>query len=125
MTDGPPVEVLPRLEPDDRVLLFFDRYEHVYEYKPDSPLETTVLDVTTERISGADGVYPGTLTKVFFEVPESDEKATDYWMEHRVEEQGDTTEERASMLLYEEDLQVFSSSGSVGNVDRIEVVSDE
>lgn len=125
MIEGPPVEILPELEPGDEVLLFFDRYRHGYEYKPDSPLETTVLDVTSESISRAGGSYPGTLTKVFLEVPESDEKATAYWMEHRVEDVAGEIEERASMLLYEEDLQVFSSSGGVGNVDKIEVLTAE
>ena len=125
MTEGPPVDVLPDLSPGDEVLLFFDRYWHDYEFKPDSPLETEVLDVSTEEISRGDGVYPGTLITVSFAVPDEDEKATEYRMEHRVEERPDETEVRASFLLYEEDMLAFSTSGRVGHVDRIEVLTDE
>ena len=124
MIEGSPVEVLPELTPGDTVLLFFDRYHHGYEYKPDSPLETTVLDVHEERVSEGGGVPPGTLTKVFLDVPETDEKATAYWIEHRIEERGDATEERASFLLYEEDLVALSTSGRVGHVDRIELLDE-
>ena len=124
--EGPPVEVLPELEPGDRVLLYFDQYRMDYAYKPDSPLETTVLDVTRKTIREGQGVFPGPLIRLEFEVPAEDEKATAYHMEHKVEDYGEGPVTNASDLLYEEDLMgVISNSGRVGHVATIEVLDDE
>lgn len=127
MTTGSPLEILPELSVGDSVRLFFDRYRTEYDHTPSSPLETTVLDVTTEEVTEDDKGHPGTLLSVEFEVDEEDPEADRYWMEYR--EYGPPLEDQPpdySNLLYERTLVgSFGSSGAVGNIDKIEVVDDE
>ena len=123
MIEGSPVDVLPELSVGDELLLYFDRYNQGYPEKPESPLETTVLDVETRELTEKD-TLPGTLTKIVLSVPADDEKADEYWMEHRVEHQGDETYRSAGYLLYEDRMfSALPTSGQVGHIDRIEVLS--
>lgn len=127
MTTGSPIDVLPELSAGDSVRLYFDRYRTEYDFTPSSPLETEVLEVSTAEVTGEDGGHPGTLLSVEFEVDEADPNADRYWMEYK--EYGPPLEDEPpsySNLLYEQELVgSFGTSGAVGNIDKIEVVSEE
>lgn len=126
MREGSPREILPTVSPGDRLRCFFDRYNPNYADKPDSPLETEVLDVDVDEVTEAEDPYPGTRTTVSLRVAgDDDDKADSYWIEHRTERIDNELEERVSDLLYEETLGTFSTSGSVGHIDTIEVLEDD
>ncbi|WP_290811414.1 hypothetical protein [Halovivax sp.] len=126
MTDGPAVDVLPRLSTGDVVRCFFDRYNQGYPNKPDSPLEAEVLDVETKELTEEADLLPGTLTTVHLSVPEDDDKADRFWIEHREEHEDDRTVRSVSALLYEDaTFPAMTTTGEVGNVDKVEVLSSD
>lgn len=126
MTEGSPVDVLPELSPGDVVRLYFDRYNQSYPDKPDSPLESEVLAVDERELTVEEDLLPGVLTTVELSVPEEDEKADRYWIEHRVEHQGDDTRRSTTGVLYEDaTFSALPTTGEVGNVDSIEVLADD
>jgi len=121
--DGAPVSVLTAVEPGDELELYFDRYNEGYAETPQSPVQTTVLDVTTKELTEEDDLLPGELRSVELTVAEDDETADRYWLEHRTEYDGDGERRSVSNLLYE--YQMFSSlstTGWVGHIDRIVVI---
>ena len=124
--DGAPVDVLPGVEPGDVLECYFDWYHPPYPEKPDSPLRTTVLEITEKDLVEGVDVLPGTLRSVHLTVPKSDEKADRYWIEHREEHQGESIRRSVSQLLYEDaTFSAMKTTGRVGNIDRIVVDPDE
>ena len=123
--DGAPVDVLPGVEPGDVLECYFDWYHPPYPEKPDSPLRTTVLEITEKDLVEGVDVLPGTLRSVHLTVPKSDEKADRYWIEHREEHQGESIRRSVSQLLYEDaTFSAMKTTGRVGNIDRIVVDPD-
>ena len=124
--DGAPVDVLPGVEPGDVLECYFDWYHPAYPEKPDSPLRTTVTEITEKELVEGVDVLPGSLRSVHLTVPESDEKANRYWIEHREEHQGESIRRSVSQLLYEDaTFSAMKTTGRVGNIDRIVVDPDE
>lgn len=124
MTSGPPITVLPELEEGDEIRMYFDRYRMEYDSKPESPLETTVLDVTTEPLPQPNPNGEGTVTKYALEVAEDDEKADEYWIEYTETPDGYETENVSYLLYRERRFGVKETTGGVANVDEIELVED-
>ncbi|WP_254862744.1 hypothetical protein [Halovivax gelatinilyticus] len=122
---GPPVEILPTVAPDDELELYFDRYNQAYPETPQSPVRTTVTDVTVEEKTEETDILAGTLRSVSMTVAEDDDKADRYWMEHRIEHEGDETRTLVSDLLYEDSMfSAMTTTGRVGHIDRIVVHPD-
>lgn len=124
--DGSPVDVLPTVEPDDELDLYFDRYNQGYSETPQSPVRSDVTGVETKELTEEDDLLPGTLITVSLTVPPDDEKADRYWLEHRTEHAEDETMRSVSDLLYEDTLfSAMPTTGQVGHIDRIVVNPDD
>lgn len=123
--DGPPVDVLTDVEAGDELELFFDRYNQGYEETPQSPVQSTVLEVEETELTKEEDLLPGTLRSVELTVAEDDDTADRYWIEHRTEYDEDGERQSTSSLLYEyEMLPSMETSGTVGHIDRISVYRD-
>lgn len=124
--DGPPVDVLTEVDVGDELELYFDRYNEGYAETPQSPVRSSVLDVESTELTAGDDPLPGTLRTVTLTVAEDDETADKYWIEHRTEYDEDGERQSVSHLLYEtEMLATITTSGSVGHIDRVVVLSGE
>lgn len=120
--DGPPVAVLPDVETGDELDLYFDRYNEGYDETPQSPATCTALSIETKELTLENALLPGTLRSITLTVPEDDDTANEYWIEHRTEYDEDGERQSVSALLYEADLLgTMTTTGDVGHIDRVVV----
>ncbi|MFC3959986.1 hypothetical protein [Halovivax cerinus] len=120
--DGPPVAVLPSVEPGDELELFFDRYNESYDETPQSPIQVTAVAVETRELTAETDLLPGSLRSITLTVPEDDETASTYWIEHRTEYEDEEERQSVSALLYENEMfSAMTTTGEVGHIDRVVV----